>query len=492
MFEFLEAFWRKYPALLYGLSFFLGSIFSLERSWLIIFPLFVIWCPLFTPKKVLFIRLFLAFLLLVGSFFYVTRVYNLPEIPKEGVVGEGIFEIASLSSSKTHFGSLWVFKGTLKNFGGSPHIPVRITLTSGIKISRPLANCHYLIRGRLKMREKGNYFFCLDKITPWKPVKGTFSFAESRYQAKKWVSNQIRKRIFDQRSARFLSGIATGDFDDPLMQYEFSRFGLQHIMAISGFHFAIIASILSFGLKFLFSRKTSNLFLIFLLSSYFLFLGCGPSILRAWLTISIALGGFILEKKGNGLNSLGIALLFSLLYEPFFCKNVGFQFSFIATAAILLLYPLCDQFLQSAFTSRPLSQMVTMDFFNQHGYLVLIWFRKALSLTFAVNLATLPLILFYFHKFPFLCLVYNLFFPFLVSVSMLLLLLGLIFPPLNSLNNIFTGIMLDFTYNMPPCMDYLLRVPDIPTWFVILHLCLVFSAAAFLEHKRVSFLLTEK
>ena len=81
--------------------------------------------------------------------------------------------------------------------------------------------------------------------------------------------------------------------EDRLMQFEFGRFGLQHIMAISGFHFAILAGFFSFGLHLMLNRRVANAFLIALLSTYFVFLGAGPSILRAWMTILITLGGAI-------------------------------------------------------------------------------------------------------------------------------------------------------------------------------------------------------
>src|SRR5262249_55475973 len=156
-----------------------------------------------------------------------------------------------------------------------------------------------------------------------------------------------------------------------------------------------------------------------------------------------------------------IALLAILLFDPLMAKGIGFQFSFATTAAILLLFSSCDVAMQMIFNKRPLSQITKMDRTNQHGYFLLSTIRQGLALTLAVNLVALPMTLFYFHKFPWMSLIYNLFFPFLVSVSMLLLIIGtlsqLLFSPLgewvHACNNVYTHYMLNYTYNMPTSVD---------------------------------------
>lgn len=470
MFAQWSHFWRCYPALLYGMACLLGCFLALKTTPWIGVPCLVLFGALPWADRALQVRLGLALGVMGTSAFYVYSHYHLIELPLEGSFGEGELHIDSLSTSKTHFGAFWVYKGSLKTFGRQGrNLPVRITLP--VKWgSHPPANRDYLVRGVLKQTPPG-YSLKLNRQDPWIPIKGSYSFAEGRYHAKKWVGDLIHAHIPDRRSADFLAGIATGDFEDRLMQYEFGRFGLQHIMAISGFHFALLAGILSFGLRLFLSRRLASALLIALLSTYFVFLGAGPSILRAWITILITLGGYFLERRGSGLNSLGVALLLILLYDPLLCLSVGFQFSFVATAAILCLFQPFDAYLQVLFKKRQLSHTVQMHPVQQHGYLILTWFRQGLALTLAVNLVTLPVVLFYFHKFALMGLVYNLFFPFLVSGAMLLLLLGFLVPGLHALNSFYTSFMLDYTYNMPAQADILYRVDNFPAWGVVLILC---------------------
>lgn len=477
----LDRFWIQTPALLYGLAMLLGVAFGLDFRWEWIIPGAFLFAPLISGKSRLVPRLGLAFLIALASGFYVSAYYRLPDLPPDGVKGEGYFEIHGLIKSNTHIGSRWVYKGTLKSFyyDGKiigKNIPLQISLSEQSYLERPLANRSYAIEGILRKNEAGYYSLTPIKDQPWKALDRSWSLAEWRYLAKKIVKEYIKDHISNSQSAIFLGGLATGEFEDRLMKHEFGRFGLQHIMAISGFHFAIIALILSVLFRLILQKKSSHLLLMLLLSTYFVFLGTSASILRAWIAIVLALGATLIQKRGNGLNSLGVGLMVLLLIDPLMVQGIGFQFSFAVTAAILMIYGSCDRFIEMIVEKRGLFQTKLMNSWNQHGYLVIQGLRQGLALALAVNLAALPLLLFHFHKFPMMSLVYNLFFPFLVSLSMLLLLLGLFCPFLHYLNSFYTGAVLNLTYRMPQTVDAYWRIDGIPLWAILGYLSLLFYA----------------
>ena len=145
---------------------------------------------------------------------------------------------------------------------------------------RPLANCAYHLTGRLKKATNGNYIFYPEKNQPWYPLSGTWSLAEWRFRIKQEVNNYIKRKISNEPSRSFLAGITTGDFENRLLSFEFSRFGLQHIMAISGFHFSILAGILGFFISLLMGRKIALFVVMLLMTLYFLFLGHAPSVIQ--------------------------------------------------------------------------------------------------------------------------------------------------------------------------------------------------------------------
>lgn len=467
--HFLE-FWQRNPALYYGLAVLLGTAFALNFSWILIFPLLIIGFSNQPLKVVLF-----AILGIVG-FFYSHLSYQFPDLPEQGIQGKAHLSITSVRLKKTFYGKQWAYHGRIKSFENiAKNINFSLNLPFDEKIKRPPANQDYLVEGTLRKTQKGSYYFKVGKNTPWYPVTHTYSLAEWRYQMKTLVSTYIQDRYSNTRSAAFLSGIATGEFDDRIMSQEFAQFGLQHIMAISGFHFAIIASILSSFFKFILPKRQKILILIALLSAYFFFLGCGPSIMRAWMTISLALVAMWMGREGSGLNALGFALMFVLIVDPLLCRHMGFQFSFITTAAILLLYRVLDQLTQKFFYHRHLAITTLMTTRDQHAYCILTTLRQAAALGIAVNLVALPLTLYYFQNFPYLSLIYNLFFPFLVSFSMLLLLLGFFIPGLHFLNNYYTSFVLNFTHQMPKKVNFLLESSWINEGILILYLTILFG-----------------
>lgn len=475
MTEQITLFWRKHPALLYGVAFMLGCAFALTATPWLFFPALALWGIAPFANRELLIRLTLALLLSITAYTHVKFYYTFPDYPLTGTVGEGIFTIDSLTQKKTHFGAFWAYKGTLKSFGPFRNLPVTLSIPIRPDYKRPLANRDYLVKGVLKQSSQCTFHLKCDYNTPWGEIEGTHSFAESRHAAKKALAGFIKSKIDNQRSATLLAGLATGDFDDNHMQFQFSRFGLQHIMAISGFHFSILAAFFSFSLQLFFERKWSSALLIALLSTYFLFLGAAPSILRSWIAIAILLTGYLIEKQGNGLNSLGIGLLAILIFNPLFCLSLGFQFSFAATAAIFLIYPLFDRLLSYFLKKRALNTALQMPLLDQHAFVLMSWIRQGIALTLAVNLIALPMMLYYFHKFPLLSLFYNLFFPFLISIAMLLLLLGFLCPWVHPINSWFTARVLDLTYNMPTAYDFTLFVADLSGEWVIVHLTIIFG-----------------
>lgn len=496
-------FWQQFPALLYGLAFLLGCSFALFPNAIYVIPCLLIWAPLFLQKPKFnstTSRLLLGLIVMFTAFAYVQLTIKLPDLTvTQEIDGIATFEIESFSDAAKHFGTSWRYIGKIRSFfaeGKQIAKNLATTIQFPTQLVPPDADKSYQIEGTLREVAPQRYVLIPNKEKPWISIDGTYSLAKLRYQAKQKVSDYIRRHIYDSQSANFLVGIATGNFQDRLMAFEFGRFGLQHIMAISGFHFAIVAAILNFLLSLIFPRWHVTFFLIFLLSAYFAFLGPSPSIMRAWISSILLLSGFMLERKSSGLNSLGIALLAILIMDPQLCTNLGFQFSFVATAAIFLLYPATELLLRHFFPKRPLSLMIQMGGVSQHGYTFLSACRQAIALTLAINIVALPLTLYYFSKFPLLSLFYNLFFPFMVSISITFLLLGflagILVPPLGNaihfLNDNYTHFLLSYTYNIPTTMDLLVRSSFVTLEAVIVFLCVAFgigiSILFYLEKKR--------
>lgn len=455
----------------------------------------LLWVPLFIhttfPTQPL-----MAIILCISAFYYSTYISQHPSLYSQKIEGVAFFHPAELTLKHSLMGRQWSYKGMISQFNshdGSQNfynISAKIQIPATKEISRPHAGQSYQIQGKLKQTNIGNYILLPDKDRAWIPLNKTWNVTELRYLAKKSVNQYIKSKIQEEPSKSFLNGIANGDFENRLLNFEFSRFGLQHIMAISGFHFSIVASMLGFFLSRIFGQKLSLVFLVVLLTLYFLFLGNSPSIIRAWLSCMITCAALLFEKPASALNSLGIGLLVILIIDPESANHLGFQFSFMVTASILLFFSPIDNQLQFFFPKRHFQTAIEMTSTNQYGIIILALLRQALALSMSVNIVAIPLSLLYFEKFPIMSILYNFFFPWLVSLSMLFLILGMAFDLIwsslasiiHQTNEAYTQFILGYTHQMPRSIDlYINRSLSADT--VILLIGVFFTLGIFVREK---------
>ena len=196
--------------------------------------------------------------------------------------------------------------------------------------------------------------------------------------------------------------------------------------------------------------------LLFLLGAYAFYLGSAPSISRAWIALFLFLIARYLSYRFSILNALGIALLYALIESPFIIFNIGFQLSFAATLAILLFYTPLEKIFQLLLPKRSLTATLALAPLDRLGYLTTSYMRKALALNGAVSLFTLPLILLHFQKFPLLSFIYNLFFPPLFSLILILALLSPIFPFLSSITTSYAKFLLHLVIHAPRRLSFYL------------------------------------
>lgn len=172
----------------------------------------------------------------------------------------------------------------------------------------------------------------------------------------------------------------------------FAHTGTLHVLAVSGLHVGIIFLILGALTKLLLKLKNGKyirvIMLILGIWVYALMTGFSPSVQRASLMFSLLSLGDLSKSKTTGLNSLFGSAFLMLAYNPFLIVNVGFQLSYAAVLGIMLIY-------------KPVYQVLSFSFISNKY--VWYWVDKAWSIcaiSFAAQLATFPISVFYFGQFP--------------------------------------------------------------------------------------------
>ncbi|WP_343696527.1 ComEC/Rec2 family competence protein [Flavobacterium sp.] len=170
---------------------------------------------------------------------------------------------------------------------------------------------------------------------------------------------------------------------DIIKDYQYS--GATHVLSVSGLHVGFIMLFIMFILKPIpNTRKGSAIKLISILISlagFAVISGLSPSVLRSVVMFSFVAIGNHLRRSGNIYHTLLVSILLILLFEPYFLFDVGFQLSYLALFFIVWLQPILKKIWSP-----------------KNKIAIYIW--DALTVSFAAQIGTLPLCLYYFHQFP--------------------------------------------------------------------------------------------
>jgi competence protein ComEC len=208
----------------------------------------------------------------------------------------------------------------------------------------------------------------------------------------------------------------------------FARTNTSHIVAISGFNIAVLTALLYAALGRLLGRYRATPLIIAILLAYMLLVGAYAAVVRATLMGILLVMGLHLGRPSNVLNALGLAAMAMTVISPWALWDIGFQLSFAATLGLLcspsrLLWDV-DKSLQRhmpAAHARRLAGLV----------------GEAVLTTLAAQIATLPIIVYYFGSISWVGLLANaLVLPVQPAVMLMggaTILVGSILPPLGRL-----------------------------------------------------------
>ncbi len=219
------------------------------------------------------------------------------------------------------------------------------------------------------------------------------------------ISDKIRQQRFEvlkkidevkisATTREFLKGIILADrteMDADTIQ-DFNKSGLVHFLAISGTHIVVIFGMVYFLMIRLVPLRFRSYTVIFSLLFIWLFsgfIGFGNSVLRSCIMLSVYFIYVLLQRKPDMLHSLALSAFIILILDTQQLFEVGFQLSFIAVLGIFWLNkPLLDHFPK------------------QDTYLKKLVFNT-ITISLSAQLATLPLVLYYFHQFSFISIIAN-------------------------------------------------------------------------------------
>ena len=193
----------------------------------------------------------------------------------------------------------------------------------------------------------------------------------------------------------------------------FSITGVSHVLAVSGFHVAVVCGFLSLlvgNLPGVNLRRLRHPLLIIIVWIFVYITGLSPSAIRAATMFTLFATARILRRTTDSYNTWAATAFLMLVYDPSYLFDIGFQLSYAAVLFVLFYTP----------RIQPLIE-VRNPIFAQP------WQWIAVSL--AAQFGTAALCCYYFGRISTLFLIANLPVTFLVTLLMPITFLWLTLPP---------------------------------------------------------------
>lgn len=163
----------------------------------------------------------------------------------------------------------------------------------------------------------------------------------------------IQAAVQDNAAAAVVMALVTGSQAaiPPDLAAAYARAGVSHILSISGFHVAVIATTVAHLLLFVLLRwqwlalrfnirKSVVMVTLPVMAGYLVFTGAAPATARSVVMLTAVAVALWAERESDVLDSLLLAALVLIVHSPPVLFDLSFQLSFLSLWGIVVLTPL--------------------------------------------------------------------------------------------------------------------------------------------------------
>ena len=356
---------------------------------------------------VIFFTLITGFMLMSNEITTRNHIYDLKE---NTVIVQGkIYKIEN-----TAFGTNIYLKG-VEVENGEKSVSVKRIFVNTEKIPNVKIGNIIKVRGKLRQFEeaanKGNFdsrkyylslgFYGKIEAGTIEVINGDYSgIRQGLYELRMEIIERLEKLCSDNNGIfsiinnknGIIGAIILGDktdLDSDIKEL-YSVSGIAHILAISGLHISFIGMaiyrLLRRRFRFLFSAAVS----IPVVLSFGIMSGFGISTIRAIIMFILKIIGEVLGRKYDAITAISLAGLVLLVQNPFVVCNSGFQMSFGAIIAIVLILPIVEEILN---TDNKIIKVLSANFtISLVMNPILAWnYYELPTFSFLLNIVVVPL-----------------------------------------------------------------------------------------------------
>lgn len=367
---------------------------------------------IFSKKNPLFKSLFGVFTLITSIFIGVFTLVNSDETLNPNHYTK------SINESEANYSSEIIINEKLKNTTNNDRYIARITyLNNHLSYGKIILNIrknhlmpkieigsHLQVNGTIYLNRKPNnpdqfdygkylenqqiyaqIYADASDIKISNKIDKTINYYSSRIKNR--IINNLEKNNFNKNELSVVIALILGQQQDiskeVIRDYQYA--GAVHVLSVSGLHVGCILLFVTFLLTPIPNTKKGSIIkLILVIATLWVFgilAGLAPSVIRSVTMFSFVAIGMFLRRSINIYNTLLTSALLILLVKPSFLFDIGFQLSYVALFFIVWLQPL----LTTIWT--PENKIVK-------------YFWDIITVSFAAQIGTFPLSIYYFHQFP--------------------------------------------------------------------------------------------
>ena len=239
----------------------------------------------------------------------------------------------------------------------------------------------------------------------------------------------INKRIavlYGVETGGIVRALITGDKNmipfEVRSDYSFS--GTAHVLAVSGLHVGIIASILYFLLGFIRNKWLKFALFTVILLFYVFITGFQPSAIRAAIIYLFSMYIYYYQRKVDMLNIMAFSVLFIVVTDPQLIYSISFQLSVSAVLGIVLFYKRIYNLI---------THLIKSNFWLKNAIIV------SLSMTFSSSILVAPFVSYYFGIYSIISPLANMVVVPATSLAIVYSIAALVFYPIFGISKLFSS-----------------------------------------------------
>lgn len=290
------------------------------------------------------------------------------------------------------------------------------------------------------------------------------------------LTNTIDKML-NKEQASILKALILGDttnIEENLYE-KFQLSNMSHLLAVSGMHISYIILGINTILKKKIGKRKTKVTIIIILMFYMMICVISPSMVRATVMGILVTLSNLLYRKNDIWTSISFSLLILLIYNPFLIKHVGLQLSYLGTIGIILFYKNIFEAL------RNIKSKDSKNKFNKKRILVTSKIKEILSVTLAVQIVIIPIVIYQFNfmgiYFIFTSLITSIIVAPIIFLSIISIILYILINPIGKISCLFLQFLINILIKITDFSDLPYSKIYIPTpkiWIIVFYYISIF------------------